>query len=69
MAKVAISRTVFVINSNIILPGKQRNASLILSQEVRLYGHSLFEIKLHYLQNTPVVNNLKLSANFLHIDP
>ena len=48
---------------------EQRNASLISSHEVRLYGHSLFGIKLQYLQDITVLDNLKVSASFLHIDP
>lgn len=46
IAQVALSRAVFVINSNIILTREQRNASLTSSHKVRLYGHSLFRIKL-----------------------
>lgn len=60
---------VFVIDSNINLTRKQRNASLISSHEVRLYGHSLSGIKLQYLQDMPVLDNLKVSASFLHICP
>ncbi|MDK7751550.1 hypothetical protein QP572_14565, partial [Brevibacterium sp. UMB10442] len=46
-----------------------RNASLISSHEVRLYGHSLFGIKLQYLQDITVLYNLKVSASFFHIVP
>lgn len=58
-----------MITSNIILTRKQRNASLISSHKVKLYSVSLFGIKLQYLQNTPVGDNFKASAKFLHIGP